>query len=482
MAVIWNDLREYLERLERDGNLTIVRGARWEDEIGTITELMDERDGPALLFDEIPGYPKGFRILANAIENYDSMSMAMGLDPKMSTEERSERWGQITKSFKSCPPQEMSTGPVLENMITGDAVDLFRFPTPRWHEADGGRYIGTGVCVIQKDPETDFVNVGCYRVSVQDERTCGIFMEPGRHGDVIRKKFWARGEACPVVVCVGQEPVLTVLSGSSMFRSPDQVSELEVAGHVHDAPYPVIKAPITGLPIPAAAEIAIEGFIPPPSEGLMDEGPFGEWTGYYGHVRHPETIINVKAIYHRNDPVIFASPPERPVNATVELGKNNVQTRRRMEEAGIKGVRGVYTLANPGFMVVSLKQMHAGHVEEVSKFVSPEGDRFSGNQIWVIVDDDITTAAEVLWAMATRLIPETGVRVVPGRAIWQLDPRILPEYRAAALHGEKGPYPAHNLVINACRPYDWIDQFPPVNMNSPELRARVLRDWESLFN
>ena len=36
----WNDLREYLTRLEALGERRVVRGATWEEHIGGITELM----------------------------------------------------------------------------------------------------------------------------------------------------------------------------------------------------------------------------------------------------------------------------------------------------------------------------------------------------------------------------------------------------------------------------------------------------------
>jgi 3-polyprenyl-4-hydroxybenzoate decarboxylase len=32
----------------------------------------------------------------------------------------------------------------MENVYHGDDIDLLKFPVPRWHERDGGRYIGTG--------------------------------------------------------------------------------------------------------------------------------------------------------------------------------------------------------------------------------------------------------------------------------------------------------------------------------------------------
>lgn len=481
--MLWRDLREYLHKLDELGELRKIVGASWEEEIGGITELMNERGGPALLFDEIPDYPKGYRVASNLCDSARRIAIAFGLDHDSSLYEMVEEWNQLTRACRPIAPEEVSSGPVFENALTDSQVDLFKFPTPKWHEQDGGRYIGTGVCVIQKDPDTGFVNSGSYRVVIHDEKTCGIFMEHGRHGDNIRRKHWMRGEKCPVVVSVGQDPILTEISGSTLYRCGDGVSELAIAGYFQKSPYPVVRGDRTGIPIPAFSEIAIEGFIPSSDDIMLPEGPFGEWTGYYAHECRPETIVEVKAIYHRNDPIIYGSPPMRPVLSYTEFSCFDLATKRRAEAAGIQGIKSVFSI-RPNFRVVALRQMHAQHVDDVIRVLEPGGDQYSGNHIWVLVDDDIdiTNPGEVLWAIASRCIPEHGITVTPGTAVWQLDPRIRPGERSNP-DKEKGRkrYSAHNLVINACRPYDWMKQFPPVNMNSPELRKRIREKWKELF-
>src|SRR3981189_758161 len=58
------DLRSWLEEIRELGELKEVRGADWDLELGAISELNVKKDlPPALLFDEIAGYPKGFRVL-----------------------------------------------------------------------------------------------------------------------------------------------------------------------------------------------------------------------------------------------------------------------------------------------------------------------------------------------------------------------------------------------------------------------------------
>jgi 4-hydroxy-3-polyprenylbenzoate decarboxylase len=485
--MLWRDLREYLQRLDELGELRKVEEASWEEDIGGITELMTERQGPALLFDQIPGYPDGYRVASNLFTTPRRTAIALGVPLEPALEGLAERWARRMDGVRPVPPTEVSSGPILENVLRGDEVDLYKFPTPQWHDNDGGRYIGTGLCVIQKDPDTGFVNVGAYRVSIVDKRTCAIFTEHGKHGDLIQRKYWDRGEKCPVIIAVGQEPVLTALAGSSVYHCPAGVSEFEVAGYVLGGAYPVVRGELTGLPMPAHGEIVIEGFIPSAREVMVPEGPFGEWTGYYAHGRRPEPIIEVVAIYHRSDPIIFGLPPTRPLTSqfNANFGPDQIEPKRRLEKAGIPGVQSVYVLARPNMRAVAIKQMYDGHVDDVIRILAPGGDQYSGHHIWVLVDDDVdvTKPEEVMWAIASRCAPEYGVKVIPGTAVWQLDPRIPPPERSTPAEEEQGRkrYTAHALVINACRPYEWIDEFPPVNVNRPELRKRIEERWKQLF-
>lgn len=227
----WKDLREYADQLEELGELVRVSGASWEQEIDIISELMNEIGGPALLFDEIPGYPKGFRVAANMSRGPERFAIAFGLDHRRPLEEMTEEWKRLSEGYRLVPPEVVVTGPIFENAMTGADVDLYKFPTPKGHESDVDRYIGTGLCVIQKDPDTDFVNAGSYRVAVHNKTTCTVFMEAHRDGDIIRQKHWQRGEKCPVVVTVGQDPILTSLAGGHPFMCGDDESEFAVAGY-----------------------------------------------------------------------------------------------------------------------------------------------------------------------------------------------------------------------------------------------------------
>ena len=103
--------------------------------------------------------------------------------------------------------------------MRGDKVNVNLFPAGKWHEHDGGKYIGTEVIIINKDPDSDWVNIGTYRVMIQDDKTLSVFIEPGKHGSLIREKWWAQGKHCPMVVCVGQPPVLGMVASAKTIDS-----------------------------------------------------------------------------------------------------------------------------------------------------------------------------------------------------------------------------------------------------------------------
>ena len=166
------------------------------------------------------------------------------------------------------------------------------------------------------------------------------------------------------------------------------------------------------------------------------------------------------------------------------FGGDDLDARLRLEAAGIPGVQRIFYLGRPNLRAVAIKQMSPTHVDDIVRVLVPGGDQYMGHHIWVLVDDDIDISRpeEVLWAVAGRCAPEMGVQVIPGTAVWQLDPRLRPEDRSDPNQGEgRKRYTAHNLVINACRPYDWIEQFPPVAVNGPDLRRRIQEKWKSIL-
>jgi len=296
----FRDLRGFLHAAAELGEVKTIEAADWDLEIGCITELSAEKHGPILLFDAIAGYPRGFRIVTNFLASPRRFALAMGVPLDLPPLEILRAWKEKSARSKLIPPRVVANGEITENVEAGEAADLERFPAPRWHQRDGGRYIGTADMVINKDPDTGWVNVGTYRACIQGPRRLSLWMNPDRDGRYIAQKYWSQGRACPVAVVLGADPTSWMASPVKLSRG---VSELDYMGALHGEPVEVIESDLTGLPIPAHAEIVVEGEIPPVEEESALEGPFGEWPGYYTHIGQ-ECVVRVQRIMYRNDPIL----------------------------------------------------------------------------------------------------------------------------------------------------------------------------------
>jgi UbiD family decarboxylase len=474
---MFDDLRSYVNKLEELGESKLIEGADWNLEIGAITELQWEiKDSPFLVFDKIKGYKSGYRVVSNLFSTFKRSAMVLGLPENLSGIELvSACRDKMNLPYKPLPPVEVDNGPVKENVQTGDDVDLFKFPTPKWHALDGGRYIGTGVIVITKDPDDGTVNLGTYRVQIHDKNTATVYMSPGRDGDRHRKKYWAKGQGCPVAVVCGQDPTLWITS-----TLPMSYPEYEYAGWYKNKPIEVVKGVTTDLPIPASAEIVLEGEMLPPEVETRIEGPFGEWPGYYGGGARPEPAFRVKSVMHRDNPIIMGAPPGflymRALMARHIWRSAHVWNEM---EGNVTGIKGVWFIeeAHPAMLVVSIEQRYGGHAKHAAlAAAATRGGQYVCRHIIVIDDDlDPSNISEVLWALGTRCDPANTIEVIKDCWGTRLDPMLSPENR------ERGNFVYSKSLIIACKPFYWKDKFAAAARVSPELMAETKRKWGHLF-
>src|ERR1051325_3633067 len=304
------DLRPWLAQDGELGELREVRGAYWNLELGAISELNVKKDvPPALLFDEIAGCKKGFRVLTCSTSSPARLSSILRLPIQKThkglVEALRGKPAQWQAKAGKYDPVFAKTGPALEN--TQRQIDLEAFPSPLWHEMDGGRYIGTGCSVVTRDLDSDWINVGTYRVQVIDRTHVALDMVPGKHGRIHYEKHKAAGKRFPVVIVCGADPLTYLISGIEI---PFGMCEYDYMGAILGQPVSVVKGEVTGLPFPAASEIVLEGHVEPGDE--RTEGPFGEFNGYYPGKAGTAPVVTVERIYFRNDPILLGSPPAKP--------------------------------------------------------------------------------------------------------------------------------------------------------------------------
>jgi UbiD family decarboxylase len=472
-------LRSFIEAVESFGELRRVPGADWELELGAIAELSYRSPLPrALLFSDIKGYGLG-RVLTGSTGSArrlgHTLRLGADLDGAALVEALRGKPTEWAARAAQYPVLPVDDAPMLVNEVPGDKVDLLAFPVPRWHAHDGGRFIGTGCFVVTSDPETGVHNGGCYRMEVQDEgRSVTIAAVPGKHGAQDIARWFERAGRAPVTVSFGHDPLLLALGGTEV---PRGVSELEYAGAVLGERVPVVFGPDTGLPIPAGSELAIEGWLRP---GLTrDEGPFGEWTGYYSGTRRPDLAMEITRLYHRDDPILLGAPPGRPPHdySYMRTVMKSAMIHDELVATGVPGVKAAWAHEAGGgrlFIAVAIEQRHSGHARQVGYLTSQLPAAAYMNRYVVVVDDDIdpSNLEQVIWAMSTRTDPVADIEIL--KRCWgsKLDP-MLPE--GAPLHNSRA-------VIDACRPYERLGTFPRVAQSEPEFLKSVHDRWSAYLD
>jgi UbiD family decarboxylase len=366
----WRDLRDWLKLIENDGALRrLTAGVDPDEELAAITYLATRQENaPALLFENLDGDQTGTRILTNMLgASKERFASALGIDPRLSTAAMIARSRQIMKRRIAPTWVAKDAAPVNEVVLTGEAVDLTAFPVPRFWPGDGGRYIGTGDITLTASPDNGRINVGCYRQMLHGPRRVGLYCSPGKHGLLDREGWWARGEPCEVVCAYGVDPVLFMVAAQTFGMNQ---SELDVAGGLMGRGVRLTEAEYVRLPIPADAEIVIEGTLH--HGDLLPEGPLGEFTGYYGRERSPQPVIEVKALHYRRAPIfthaLMAKYPSCEIGAYYAIMRS-ARILDDLEAIGVPGVVSAYShpaaASGWGMAVVSIEQKYAGHSAQV---------------------------------------------------------------------------------------------------------------------
>jgi UbiD family decarboxylase len=471
--VSYRDLRDFIIEVEKLGALRHIAGADPHYEIGGITEVAAGLpECPAILFDQITGYAPGFRVFTNATTSPQRAALALGLDPTLRPLDALKAWMAKRQTLKPQTPIMVKDGPVLENSQNADEVDLDKLPAPYWHAKDGGPYIGTGSIVVMQDPDGGWINASIYRVQVHGKAKVTIqFDHQGRHGAIIARKYWDRGKACPVAVVNGEDPALFIAGFEYL---PAGSSEYDFAGAIKGTPIEVFTGPVTGLPLPARAEIILEGELLPVGQMTLPEGPFGEFTGYYAADKRPCPVMAVKAIHHRNDPILLGSPPMKPPRFHFGLPFRAAGIWSNLEAAGVTDVVGVWQHVAQLMTVVAVRQRYDGHAKRAALIAA--ANSYMGRLV-VVVDDDVdpSNLADVMWAVTTRCEPSEQIDIVRNAWSSALDPRIPPDDKV------RGVTSHSKAIIEACRPFAWMDRFPLTSALSQEEARAIEEKWGAVL-
>jgi len=467
----------WLEQAERIGEVRrITAEVDPYLEMATIVRLAQhEVGGPAFLFENIKGHP-GKRALFNPFgTSANRIALALREVPGKSALDLVKLLKE--KAKVKLPPKVIaaSAAPVNRNVDRGDRVDITQFPAPHFWPLDGGRYIGTCDSIITRDPASGRINLGTYRQMVKSRNEVGYYTSPGKDARLDMEAWWAMGKPAPVAAVYGLDPLQFLISATSY---PKTQSEYDFWGGVNGAPIEVFESDVTGLPIPAHAEIVVEGFAHP--DDLFQEGPFGEFTGYYGRPGGPAPFIRVEAARYRDNPVLTCHlnlMEEWPANSEYMMAVlRSAALWNNLDALGVVGVKGVWCppeATSMGMNIVSIEQRFAGHAAQVLALAAQCTGAAYFSKYIVVVDEDVDPSdlARVMWAMVTRSRPAQSIDIL--RETWStyLDPSLNPP--------EIRPW-GSKCLINACMEFKYIKQFARRLKLSRPVYEQVARRWAEL--
>ena len=337
----FQDLRDWIAKLEQEGELKRITAlVDWDKEIGAITRKSFDIKGPSLLFENIKDYQQGRcqRLFTGGLGSYSRVAFMLGLPKDASMKEMIN----LTRERFASPikPIEISGGPVKENIVKGEDINILDFPIPWWHRWDGGRYCDTTCAVVTRDPDTRIINLGTYRGMAVAKNKIAKLMAATAHWGVHYAKYKKLGEPMPVAIVYGWDPAMNFVACTSI---PPHISEYEAMGAIRQEPVELVKCETSDLLVPAFAEIVVEGRISLDPADFMMEGPFGEYPGYYGGIKSPKPTVEITCITHRNDPIFRGSlegfGPGHP-NETKYMTHIAVMAiiHNKLQDSGIPGI------------------------------------------------------------------------------------------------------------------------------------------------
>lgn len=468
----YQDLREFIARLDREGRLRRVRRrVDWNLELAHVAKLNEQQGGPALLFEDVKDYP-GMSVFTSAFTTRERVAVALDMPPDTRFLEIARGWVQRIAN-RRIPPVEVPSGACQDVVLTGDRADLYSLPAPWFYPSDGGRYIGTAAYLVSRNLETGRLNLGTYRVMIIDGKTAGIQIIKAKDAEIDLRGYAAVKRPMPVALVIGGDPLLFLCS-STLF--PLTESEYDVVGALRDEAVKVVKAKTSDLLVPAGAEIVIEGEIVPGE--LLPEGPFGEYPGYYtGAGAVEREYIRVKTITRRADPILWSTTVGKPVTDThMVMGINRTASLwndlQNMKIPGIKGVYGPPAAAGRMLAIIQLKQMYHGHSTQVGLAAFATNTGNYGLKTVILVDEDIDpeNMDQVMYALAFRYQPDRGTQILERGRSTPLDPSLPIENR----------YMTSRVILDTCIPYEWEHKPIPIEMDAA-LADRIRREWDSYF-
>ncbi len=375
---MYGSLREYIDRLEREGELVRVKTfVNPVEEMAEIADRVVKHGGKALLF-ENTGTP--FPVAMNLFGSDRRMALALGaasldelplrigrlaeaaMSPKGSLAEKIGTLPLLGEAARWFPKRLRGRGACQQVVRTGDDASLDILPVLKCWPADGGRFV-TLPMVHTVDPVTGAGNVGMYRMQVFDDRTTGMHWHMHKTGAKHYEAYRRAGRRMPVSVCLGGDPAYAYAATAPL---PDGIDEYLLAGFLRGRPVRLVRCVTNDLYVPADCDFVIEGYVDPAEEKVV-EGPFGDHTGFYSlEDRYPR--FHVTAVTHRRDAVWPATVVGVPVQEDYFIAKATerifLAPIRLALQPDLEGLHMPASGVAHNLAIVSQRVRYPGHVRQ----------------------------------------------------------------------------------------------------------------------
>ncbi len=478
------DLRSYIEWLESKNSLVRVNvEASPILEIPALLRRVMYSGGPALLFENVKGYPD-WRVAGNLFPSLETFREALGVErleeigfrllrsalqpPPMGFREKLKALREASSMAKMLP-SETGRAPFTSNTITSGGAPLDLIPAFKTWPGDASRYL-TFPLVVTKDPDTGSYNIGVYRVMLVDGETGVVHWQIHKRGAEDYEKHRG-GREIPIALVVGSDPA-TLFTGVAPVPPP--LDKYFFAGIVRGRGIQLYRLD-NGLHVPANAEVVIEGYIVPGETSR--EGPFGDHWGFYDSPIEEYPVVHVTRMHYRDNPIYYGSVVGLPPLEDAVIGKAVERVflpLMRMIFPEIVDVNFPVHGVFQGAMIVSIRKRYPGHGKKVISGLWGVGQT-SLTKMIIVVDESVDphNMCQVLWAVTSYVDPQRDVIILGGAHTDMLDPAS----RAPGYGGKLG--------IDATRklPEESGGRRPPRPVSETgELREWADRVYEELFD
>jgi 4-hydroxy-3-polyprenylbenzoate decarboxylase len=497
--------REFLEHLEREGELIrIPEPVATELEITEISEreMAEPGGGKALLFEKptVNGRVSPFPVAINTMGSARRMAMVLG---KATVDEAAEELGTLMKAkppmnagealrlagtalnLRHVKPGKVSKGACKDVVIRMDRPEksipsdesgqaglptLLNLPILQCWPQDGGRFI-TLPCVVTQDPDNGDVNLGMYRIQILDPTTTGMHWQlqkvAARHG----RRYYETGTRMPVAIFLGGDPVYPFSATAPL---PDGLNEFLLAGFLRKKSVPMVKCETSDLLVPANADFVIEGYVDP-TEDLIDEGPFGDHTGFYTPVdKYP--AFHVTAITHRRDAVYPATIVGKPPKEDFYMGTASVKLFMPIFQMNFPEIVDIALPAEGVFhnlVFVSIRKTYPYQAYKIMYGLWGMGQMMFTKYIVVVDSDvDVHNTSDVLFRWMSNTDPSRDIIITRGPA------DVLDHATPQVGHGSKMGIDATSKLPSEGHPREW----PPIIEMDDSVRDRMDDLWNRIRN